>query len=459
MPKKIIQDIFVVKKNIRMVKKGDISKDPFSIEKKVLIRKNISEKKSDEKFSEEEKIYDNDTLVYEEKKKVTKNSMIFLWTVLIVVVVILIFILSSAFSTATLIITPKNQDIALNDTYNITSDKDVSTSTLHFQVMSIEQKLSKSLETNGEEYAEKKATGKAVIFNNSGTQKQRLTINTRLETKDGLVYRIRDSVDVPGTKNLAGVKTPGSVEVDIIADMPGDKYNMKLSDLKGDFTIPGFKGTTKYTTFYARLSEDVTGGFTGKVKKVSEEKLSAGRTELKNTLEDNLIKDAYSKIPTDNILFKDNYYIQCVDLPDDSATSVYNISENCTINAIIFNKNDLATYIAINRIKSFDNSKVDILWNDNDAVSLFGSSLKPWGETNLKVKFTGPAKVVWSFDTNEILSEIVGQNKSIISSVIINNKTSVAEIEANIRPIWKNTFPTNSNKIKVVDSIRDNLSN
>jgi len=458
MPRKIIQDIFVVKKSIRMVKRGDVKKDPFSIEKKVPIRKTTDEKIINNRLSEEEKLYDNDAPVYEEKKKVTKDSIIFLWIILIAAVAVLLFILSSTFSTATVTITPKNQDITLNDTYNITSDKTVGTSTLHFQVMTIEQKLTKALETDGEEYVEKKAIGKAVIFNNSGTQKQRLTINTRLETKDGLIYRIRDSVDVPGIKTIAGVKTPGSIEVDIIADMPGDKYNMKLSDLKGDFTIPGFKGTTKYTTFYARLSADVLGGFTGNVKKVSEDKLTEGRTDLKNNLTANLIKDAYSKTPTDNILFKDNYYIQCTDLPDDSATSVYNISEDCTINAIIFNKSDLASFIATNRIKSFDNSKVDILWNDNDTVSLFGTSLKPWNEITLKAKFTGPAKVVWSFDTNEILSEIVGQNKSIISSVIQNNKTSVTEIEATIRPMWKNTFPTNSNKIKVVDSVRDSLN-
>jgi len=454
MPRKIIQDIFVVKKSIRMVKRSDIKKDPFSIEKKVPIRKTTDEKMINDRFVEEENKYD-DTSIYEEKNKGTKNSIIYLWIILIAAVAVLLFILSSTFSTATIKITPKNQDITLNDTYNITSDKTVGTSTLHFQVMTIEQKLTKALETDGEEYVEKKAIGKAVIFNNSGTQKQRLTINTRLETKDGLIYRIRDSVDVPGIKTIAGVKTPGSIEVDIIADMPGDKYNMKLSDLKGDFTIPGFKGTTKYTTFYARLSADVLGGFTGNVKKVSEDKLTEGRTDLKNNLSANLIKEAYSKTPTDNILFKDNYYIQCTDLPDDSATSAYNISEDCTINAIIFDRSDLALFIAVNRIKSFDNSKVDILWNDNDTVSLLGVSLKPWNETTLKAKFTGPAKVVWAIDTNQILQSILGQDKSVISTIISNNKNSINEIQTTIIPIWNNTFPKYSSKIKIIDTLRD----
>ena len=100
MPRKIIQDIFVVKKSIRMVKRGDVKKDPFSIEKKVPIRKTTDEKIINDRFVEEEKLYDNDAPIYEERKKVTKDSIIFLWIVLIAAVAILLFILSSTFSTA-----------------------------------------------------------------------------------------------------------------------------------------------------------------------------------------------------------------------------------------------------------------------------------------------------------------------------------------------------------------------
>jgi len=458
MAKKIIQDIYLVKKSIRMIKRSDV-KDNFFINN----RKNSTEKKTTNDLVDElpveentQNINNNDPIV-EDKKRVTKGSLIFLWIICIVCIAILLFTLSSTFSTATLTITPKNQTVVLNDVYNITSDKNISTSTLHFEVMTLKEDLSKNLETDGEEYVERKATGKAVIYNNFSTTNQRLINNTRLETKDGLTYRIRQSVDIPGIKTIAGVKTPGSIEVEIIADMPGDKYNMKLSDFKGDFTIPGFKGSTKYTGFYARLSADVVGGFIGNVKKVSDDTLTAGRTDLKNTLNVNLIKEIFSKKPEQYVLFKDNYYIKCNDLADEFLDKEYKISEECSINAIIFDSNALSTFIAINKIKGFDNSKVDIMWNDKDTVILQGLTEKPWNETSLKAKFTGPAQVVWMFDTNEILSSIVGQDKSVVSSVIENNKNSLTEIQANIRPMWKNTFPKNSKKITIVDTIRDGI--
>ena len=458
MQKKIIQEIYVVKKSIRMVKKNDV-KNIFSDEnKKPSIEKKIYMDENDtdlvDRFPAENSEDDNFEYI-EKKKHVTKDSLMFLWIICIASIATLLFLLSSMFATATLTITPKNEIIALNDTYNITSDKTVSSSTLHYEVMTITKDISKNLDTDGEESVERKAVGRAVLYNNFSTSNQRLINNTRLEMKDGLTYRIRQSVDVPGIKTVAGVKTPGSVEVDIIADMPGDKYNMKLSDLKGDFTIPGFKGSSKYTTFYARLSSDVTGGFVGNVKKVSDDKMQAGRTELQNTLKDDLIKEAYAKNPQQDILFKDDYYIQCNDLADDSTNGEYKISEECSINAIVFNKESLASFIATNKIKDFDNSQVDIMWNDSDAVSLTGSTARPWTETSLQAKFVGPANIVWSFDSAKILSSVVGQSKSIVNSVIENNKNSLTEIQANIRPMWRNTFPDNEKKIKIIDTIRD----
>lgn len=456
MANKIIQDIYVVKKSIRMIKKSDVSDGFYVNEKKISINKEVVPDVFISKFSSEESIDNTDDGEYmEEKKHVTKDSLIFLWIICIISVATLLFLLSSVFSTATITITPKNQTIVLNDNYTAVSDK--SAIGLHYQVMTIKKDLSENLTTDGEEYTERKATGKAVLYNNYSTSNQRLINNTRLETKDGLTYRIRESVDIPGMKTVKGIKTPGSVEVEIIADMPGDKYNMKLSDLKGDFVIPGFKGSIKYTTFYGRLSTDTLGGFIGNVKKVSDDKLTAGREDLKNSLKDELIKEAYAENPEQYILFKNNYYIQCNDLADDSTSGSYKVSEECSVNAIVFNKEELASFIAKNKIKNFDNSKVDILWNDSDSVSVLGTTEKPWNESSLKVMFTGQTQVVWVYDLNGILASIAGQDKSIINSVIENNKNSLTEIQATIKPMWRNTFPNNSKRIKIIDAVRDTI--
>lgn len=450
MSKKIIQDIYVVKKSIRMVKKSDV-RDGFYANDKKIPNKILNEEKHTN-FNIDNT--DREDYIEENKKHVSKRSLFVLWGICIFSIAFLLFFLSSMFATATITITPKNKTISLNDTYNIISDKN--NTGLHFQTSSTTKSLSKVLKTDGEEYIEKKATGKVVLYNTT-TSNQRLIINTRLSTKDGLIYKTANSVIVPASKTVKGVKTPGSIEVEIFADDIGEKYNMKLSDFKGDFTVVGFKGTPKYESFYGRLSTDIVGGYVGNVKKVSEDKIEAGRTELKETLKSDLVKEIYSKISDSNILFEGNYYVQCKNLNDKQNENDYTISEECSINAVYFDKKELAKFIAANKIKDFTNDEVEIIWNDGGSVVLQGITEKLWDETNLKVKFTGTARIVWIYDSQNIIDSIIGQNKTIISDIIENNKNSLLEIQSKIRPMWKNTFPDNTKKIKIIDTIRDNI--
>lgn len=443
MPKKIIQDMYMNnKRSIRMITKSDIK--PETTTKK-------SEKKSEKVDSDRVK-----SLLSYQAEKINKNSQIFLWGISILSVMVLIFLVSSIFSTASLKITPRNEIVSLNDTYTIVKSSEEDESSLNYDVMTIKKDLTKELKTDGEEYVEKKAVGKAIIYNNDSTSKQRLINNTRLETSDGLIYRIRQSVDVPGYKVVGGTRTPGSVEVEIIADMPGDKYNMKLEDFKGDFTIPGFKGTTKYTTFYARLSSGTTGGFVGNVRKVSEENLKKGREELRTQLKDILMKEIYAQKPDQFTFFDGGYYIEYSSLEDSTNNDKYVISEEGIANVIIFKKSELFKFIAKEKIVDFDDSPVSVIWSDTK-TKIMGTTEKPWNEEKLKISFNGESKIVWLYDEDKIINTIKGQNKSIIQSVLNNNKDSILEIESSIRPQWKRAFPSNVNKIKIFDTVMDNV--
>jgi hypothetical protein len=438
MARKIVQDIIFNKKAPKAK-----SAEPKMPEKPLT---------KDESF---EKLFSKKEKKIEEypAKHISKNSRVFLWVITIACVATLLLFMSSYFATATVTIAPKSEIVTLNDTYPI------STSTtalgLHYEVMTINKSLSKSLETDGESNVEKKAIGKAKIFNNFSSASQRLINNTRLETKGGLIYRIRQSVDVPGMRTINGVKTPGSVEVEIIADVPGVEYNMKISDLKGDFTIPGLKGTERYNYFFARLSADLVGGFVGKAKTVSDAKIETEREGLKKSLTDELIKDLYTQNPDQYVIFKGGYFVTFDDLPDISDDSGYKISEDATIHAIAFRKNELAEFIAKNKVIDFDGSAVDILWTDEASISVTGKTARPWMESSLKVTFSGNTKVVWSYDAKDIVNMMLGKDKSVVKSIMEKYKSSIVKMETKTRPSWKSSFPDNAKKIKVFDSVRN----
>ena len=161
-----------------------------------------------------------------------------------------------------------------------------------------------------------KATGQAVIYNEFSSENQPLIATTRLETSDGKIFRITKNVIVPGMTNVGNETKPGAIEVDIVADQPGESYNIDPADFK----IPGFKDTpSKYDKFYAKSANPTTGGSTGATKVVTaqditsaKEKIAAdGReaaiTELKNNLSpDRKIFDDAVQTDVSNISFSDN---------------------------------------------------------------------------------------------------------------------------------------------------------
>jgi len=467
MARKLIQDIIVKGKNTDTPRMNPVTNVKPNTERKLSENDLLTKRQSfknvfPEKTARVEKkkrVIEEVDNYNESGEKISKNSHVFLWVVCIISVATLLFFVSSLFSTATLTITPKEEPILLGDVYSITmgttTQSTATSSGLHYQVVTLSKNLSESLQTSGQQNVTRKATGKAIIYNNYSAATQRLINNTRLETKDGRIYRITQSVNVPGIKTVGGVKTPGSVEVTITADAPGDSYNMKLSDFKGDFTIPGFKNMAQYNAFYARLSADVTGGFIGSAKTVSSDVLSAGRIQLKNNIQAELIKDVYSQNADKNIIFKNDYFIDYNDLPDNSDQTSYSISESATIYAIAFDKSELAAFVAKNKLGDYNNSNVDAIWGDDILVMVSGMTTTPWLENTLKIKFTGSAKIVWSYDSAKILNAIKGQNRSILKDIVSENNASIVEMSASIMPMWESSFPKNTNKIKIVDVVRD----
>jgi hypothetical protein len=101
-----------------------------------------------------------------------------------------------------------------------------------------------------------KARGAVVITNDFSPQSQTLIATTRLESPDGKIFRLMETVTVPGQTTTNGRREPGAIEVKVVADEPGDAYNIAPTT----FTIPGFKGNPKFNRFVGRSSKPMTGG-------------------------------------------------------------------------------------------------------------------------------------------------------------------------------------------------------
>lgn len=85
------------------------------------------------------------------------------------------------------------------------------------------------------------------IYNNYSGGEQNFIANTRFESENGYIFRIDKKVIVPSKIG----NTPGKIETKVHANE--DSYPRE--DIKGNFSIPGFKGQEQYEFFYATLDE------------------------------------------------------------------------------------------------------------------------------------------------------------------------------------------------------------
>lgn len=361
----------------------------------------------------------------------------------IVFIALLSFLFSVFFAGATITVTPKIDTLTVDGEFRGVS-KDPSTREIQYDIMTLEELLSATVPATGKVDVQEKASGNITVFNDYNDSPQRLIVNTRFETPDGLIFRIAKSITVPGKKD--GV--PGSIEVTIYADEPGEQYNVGLTN----FTIPGFKGAPQFEGFYASSKTSMEGGFVGERLKVEESTLTLERNKLRATLEASLLDKVSSEQPVGFISFPDSIFIEFVsETPKDREGEV-EIREKAVLYNVLFAEEAFAKFLAEATLGSFDGN--DVTFRENINLTLIPQplekeeSIAPWRDGEFKFILTGTADIVWLFDESALKDDLSGRNKEAIYT-ILSGYSSIDEAEVVIRPFWKGSFPTDTEEIKI----------
>src|SRR3989338_1226753 len=225
---------------------------------------------------------------YEGRKR--RSSRVGLWIVAFVSIAILGFAFTLLFSGAKVVVTPKQRTVLVDSQFS--AFKTPSVGELGYEIMTVTKEGSAEAAPSGESNVEEKASGTITIYNDYSTAPQRLIRNTRFQTPEGLIYRINESIVVPGQSKSGTTVSPGSIEVVVYADEAGEKYNIGLTD----FTVPGLAGTARFTTIYARSKTPMSGGFVGREKVVNEQDGEEAKATLKEALKEELILEAKAQV-------------------------------------------------------------------------------------------------------------------------------------------------------------------
>lgn len=368
---------------------------------------------------------------------------------LIIILIIGYIGYSVIFSKASVTLTPHKIDSAQVDlsyiVYNkVTPPENTPQTYIPYILTDISVESSKEIPATGEENVEDFASGTIKIFNNYSTETQRLINKTRFESTDGNIYRVRHSVNVPG-KSSDG--TPGSIEVQIYADEPGEDYNME----SGTFVIPGLKGTDQYDGMYAETTTALTGGFIGLKKVVTEDDEENAREELRSDLEKSLVSKIDSTISEDKIFYYSPNFIEYVSLPSEVNGDSVVIKEKGMLVGLLFDRSEITSNVVRDSVKAADGTEPIQISNIDELVItlLEGEEFDPNTDNEGTLSIKGNPVFEWQLDEMAIQDLFTGVKKSEVKD-IVRNIDGISNVSHSIRPFWKGSFPTDPEKINII---------
>ncbi len=365
-------------------------------------------------------------------------------SIVVVLVVIVGIIGSTTLAKAVINVTPRQADVVLDGgTVFQTKSSPVEDTDLVFGTVNKDFTETKTVQATGEKDISEKAQGTIIIYNAFDDKPAKLVATTRFETADGKIYRIKDSVTIPGMKGT----TPGSVEAVAYADKAGSDYNIALTD----FTIPGLKSdAARFSKVYARSKTAMAGGFVGKTKIVSDADRKTAEAELKDTLTKKAGSIALD-VPVDQILLPDGNLTSFGPLKVESASSSNQalLSLKMTNTGILVKRADLAKFLAQKYVPEYKGDPVDIDSLTDLTFKLENKTqLNPASLNNVSFTIKGTARLVWTFDETNFKESIKGLSKSTYSEKLAGFP-AIQKSSISFRPPWIFSIPSDINKIEI----------
>ncbi len=300
--------------------------------------------------------------------------------------------------------------------------------------------ITKAYPASNKKYVERKAAGEIVIYNNFSSVSQTLVATTRFAAPDGKVYRLDNTVTVPGAESVGGKLTPSSIRAAVTADAPGEKYNLSPGV---KFRIPGFEGSAKYNGFYAELKDPLSGGFIGETSLPSEEDMKVAMTDAGKSLEEVIKTQFLFNLPPEVKVLNNAYEFK---ITETKVNEVADKSGKFTITVygeaklVGFREPELVQVIGKGLIgKSGNDFKVE-----NYELEYGDPTLGAGGVLNVPVKF----KSVWTrtFNIDHFKSEAAGKKRADLQALVFSIP-GIQSGEARLWPFWVTRVPKNTDRI------------
>ena len=376
------------------------------------------------------------------------------WPVTIGILIAVIFIgvyLFFKLPKAGVAIWPKVDILSFKQT--ITADK--STDSVDIAKASIPVQYFQATKTNSQDFP---ATGNA---SNEGYASGTITIynkydpptpftfkaGTHFMSDSGKLFIAPQKIIIPAAKKVGSKITPGSVQVKVQAVEGGSGYNIAPAS----FSVPGLKGTAYYYGVNAKSESPMTGGYSGKVKKVTNDDIQGAKDVLIKKTTDDATSALKDQISSDYILL-DNAVLSDItnsSTQTKSGTVADNFNYQVTVkaSALAFKKSDLDRFAKNYIISQIPDGKT--LLEDKFKIDYSATTVDvSGGKAILNLDFS--SGVYQNIDKNSMALSLLGENANQIKETINNSLGDQAsKIKINFWPFWVTSVPNNQKAVTI----------
>jgi len=303
--------------------------------------------------------------------------------------------------------------------------------------------LTSAFTANGKKQIEKKATGRALVYNAYSSKSQSLVKDTRLSTPDGKIFRLDKSVTIPGANIVDSKIAASSVEVTITADKPGAEYNVGPTP---KFRIPGFLNTPKYEGFYAESKEAMSGGFIGEVKVPTETDIASAKVEVEKNLRDSIEAQSTINLPSDIKILKGSTQFSIIKEDVDEIAGnngKFNVTAFAEMKTIGFKETDI--FDSFGSVVNSDSPIEFVL--DKHSVE-YGNAIPEFASGRLSVPTKLTALWLQKFDSADFKNTIKGKGESDVKSAVLSIP-NIKSGQVKLWPFFVKSAPNDIGKIQV----------
>ncbi len=351
---------------------------------------------------------------------------------------------------AEIIVRPRTEGVELSTDLSVETGSDIEDSLPGKVIETDFLEEYRVLDATGFKDEETRATGTILVENRHWDNDQPLMEGTRFQTEEGKIFRAEDGLVLPGRQE----EEPGIAEVEVIADEPGEEFNVEPTD----FRLPGLEGSPSYENVSAYSEEVMTGGAVGERTVVSEKDIEEARQRV---LEDILEEGRQIlKNRDEEFIFEDNsqfsYQIENKRISKNpgEAGEEFEVEIRARVKAITFEKNNFKDFLVDRILESAENNQEDNLKEDR---AVYQESLSysyileemDWEEGVGKINLEMAGEVYFPVNESRLVDRARGSSRNELQN-FLNRREFIRDSSVFFKPFGIGNIPNDPDRIVIV---------